>query len=350
MRILFILKAKNPYGDGYGDCFTGSMSTGLLNSVKFVEYALAGEGYEVKSVVVHDNNDIDREVTEFQPDAVVVEALWVVPEKFDELAPLHPDVKWIVRLHSAIPFIANEGVAMAWIAGYLRRPNVYVSCNDQRPWSSVKRLAGHIDLFLARKVLYQPNVYDLADAPFRENGSVGRLNIGCFGAIRPMKNQLAQAIAAVRFADTLGRQLDFHINGSRVEMKGSPVLNNLRGLFSAVAERGHRLIEWPWLEHDQFLELCATMDLGMQVSHTETFNIVAADLVAAGVPVVGSPEIYWLPNAAMAVPDDDDSMVHTLAYALAHREHLVHESRRHLREASERNLQHWTKSLEGLER
>ena len=36
------------------------------------------------------------------------------------------------------------------------------------------------------------------------------------------------------------------------------------------------------------------MDLGMQVSFSETFNIVAADLVTQGVPVIGSKELPWI--------------------------------------------------------
>jgi hypothetical protein len=36
------------------------------------------------------------------------------------------------------------------------------------------------------------------------------------------------------------------------------------------------------------------MDLGMQVSMSESFNIVAADFVWNDIPIVGSPEIAWL--------------------------------------------------------
>lgn len=36
------------------------------------------------------------------------------------------------------------------------------------------------------------------------------------------------------------------------------------------------------------------MDLGLQVSFNETFNIVAADMVSENVPLIGSDEIVWL--------------------------------------------------------
>lgn len=359
MRILFILKKKEDsygggdYGQTEGDRFNGSMSTGLLNSVRFVVDALnsAPHGLYANLVVVNDNNDIDREVTRFKPDVVIIEALWVVPEKFDVLVPLHPTVKWVVRLHSAIPFIANEGIAMKWTLAYLTKRNVYVSCNDSRILASLRTLVAHVDGWVgAARILYQPNCYEGADRPLKPRSTSGPVNVGCFGAIRPMKNQLAQAVAAIAWADSLGRPMNFNINAGRVEMKGSPVLHNLQALFAdpSVMARGHHLAERPWLSHDDFLDLCAQMDVGMQVSNSETFNIVAADMVTVGVPVVGSPEISWLPRALQADPSSQDSMVRGLRRAWRHSKFAVKASRGNLGRLSARNLDAWISSLEFL--
>ena len=105
-----------------------------------------------------------------------------------------------------------------------------------------------------------------------------------------------QAIAAVKFADSIGKKLRFHINSGRIEMKGEPVLNNLEGLFAHLSDDGHQLLHHEWTPREEFLELCATMDIGMQVSFSETFNIVGADLISQGVPLVGSKEIPWIDN------------------------------------------------------
>src|ERR1700686_515277 len=105
MKVLFILK-KNSYG--YSGSYGYGMS-GLLNSAQFIVDMLNDNGVEAKLEIVNDNNDIDREVHKYKPDVVVVEALWVVPEKFDVLRKLHPRVKWIVRSHSDFPFLATEG-------------------------------------------------------------------------------------------------------------------------------------------------------------------------------------------------------------------------------------------------
>ena len=100
--ILFILKKNAGYG-----CYHGA--TGLHNSAKFVVDMFLDAGVDAALAEAIDNNCIDRLVAEYQPDTVIIEALWVVPEKFDVLMPLHPDVTWIVRNHSKFEFLANEG-------------------------------------------------------------------------------------------------------------------------------------------------------------------------------------------------------------------------------------------------
>ena len=137
------------------------------------------------------------------------------------------------------------------------------------------------------------------------------LNIGCFGAIRPLKNQLIQAMAAIKFVDDLGGELHFHVNAGRVEQKGQAVLRNLEALFD---NTGHFLVEHPWMDHHDFLKVVGEMDLCMQVSFSETFNIVAADSIACGIPTVVSREIPWA-KIGFADPTDMESIAKALRNA-----------------------------------
>jgi len=129
-KILFILKRKNNY-DVIKDSNIG-MSTGLYNSASFMNDMLNNAGIESHISVVIDNNCIDREVTKHKPTHVIIEALWVVPSKFYVLCKLHPKVKWIIRLHSEIPFLANEGMALDWLGDYVFFENVYIGTNAPR--------------------------------------------------------------------------------------------------------------------------------------------------------------------------------------------------------------------------
>ena len=50
----------------------------------------------------------------------------------------------------------------------------------------------------------------------------------------------------------------------------------------------------------------------MQFSLSETYNIVAADFVYVGIPMVVSPEIRWMPWYSKADPYDISNMVKIL--------------------------------------
>lgn len=137
------------------------------------------------------------------------------------------------------------------------------------------------------------------------------INISCFGAIRPLKNHLSQALAAIQFANQKNKHLRFHINATRQEQQGQNILKNLRSLFDHLKD--HQLVEHPWMEHSDFMQvLSEQIDLGMQVSFTETYNIVAADHIAAGVPVVTSSEVRFVLPIFHAQPNSIPSMVSKL--------------------------------------
>lgn len=311
-RILFILKLRHT------SCGTSQheiKSSGLLNSATFVKDMLVDNGYEAKLVQVVDNNSIDREVTVYKPDVVIIEALWVVPEKFEVLRKRHPNVEWVIRIHSEVPFLSNEGIAMDWINKYICQPNVFISLNSYKTYSDFVEYFNTVDTcgILTKKILFMPNYYPVKKRTKRPPIKFvpgGTLNIGCFGAVRPMKNHLVQAFAAVKFAEARSMKCRFHINAGRVE-RGDEVLKNLRNFFVAFNGK-HELVEHDWLDREEFLTLIRTMDFGLQVSLSETFNIVAADFVSEGIPIVGSSEIDWLPSFYCAQPTSVEDIIKTI--------------------------------------
>lgn len=321
-RVLFVLKLRQTSG---GNGYAVLKSSGLLNSATFVKDMLASNGYDAKLVEVVDNNGIDREVHQFKPDIVIIEAFWVVPEKFDVLTKLHPKVKWIIRAHSEIPFLAHEGSSLGWITEYVKRKNVFVSMNSLPTHIDFVNYLKSINPAYTKKLVYLPNYYPVKNrtTPAELFWDVGEtINVGCFGAIRPMKNTLTQAFAAVRFAEQRGLKCRFHVNAGRVEQKAEGVLKNLRSFFAAFNGK-HELVEHGWLSRDEFLKVVREMDIGMQVSFSETFNIVSADFVSEDIPIVTSSEVDWMPIVFTADPTDVDSMVRALSRTLWYDRHLV---------------------------
>lgn len=313
-KVLFVLKKRGtPYYQKEDINAGKSFSSGLFNSVNFINTMLLQNGVDSKIVEVIDNNCIDKEVTEYKPDIVIIEALWVVPQKFDILQKLHPNVKWIIRLHSEIPFLSNEGMALEWILNYCDYENVYISANTLRMADDLVDVlsAKYNRNELKNKILFLPNYYVASNNTIRFEKEPNVIDVACFGAIRPLKNQLIQAIAAIDFAKMKNKKLRFHINGSRIE-HGNNVLKNIRNLFANLDSNKFELVEHDWLPHEQFLQLVAQMDIGMQVSYSETFNIVAADFVSQNIPIVTSPEIFWVNNCCYADPNSVDEIVYTM--------------------------------------
>jgi hypothetical protein len=273
--------------------------------------------------VAIDNNCIDRMVRRHRPTHVIIEALWVIPSKFAVLSRLHPDVKWIIRLHSEMPFIAGEGMAMDWIGDYSSHPKIDIGVNAPRMLGEVRSYLqtrnGWDRKTTEQRVFYMPNYYPKEYKSKRMDRSKPHIDVACFGAVRPLKNHLLQAHAALKFANKIGKKLRFHINSGRIEMKGDSSLNNLRGMFQQLADTGHVLISHEWRPRDQFLDLCAEMDIGLQCNFSETFNIVSADLVCQGVPIVGSSEIPWSSDLfnADATKSDEIAEAMELAYYFA---------------------------------
>jgi hypothetical protein len=313
-KILFLLKRRHDYNkDKHAH---SGMSTGLFNSASFMNDMLNDAGIKSEISVVVDNNCIDREVTKHKPTHVIIEALWVVPSKFTVLCSLHPKVKWIVRLHSEIPFLANEGMAMDWLGDYSDFKNLVIAGNspkavdDIRAYISTKKRITKKEV--KDRVIYLPNFYpqDLKKKDFNKDKHI--IDIACFGAIRPLKNHVVQALAAIKFAESIGKRLRFHINGDRVEQKGGPILHNLEGMFMQLSSAGHELINHEWAPREEFLKTCGKMDIGMQVSFSETFNIVGADIVSQGVPLVASSEIPWANRIFCGKPEDINTIFRAL--------------------------------------
>jgi hypothetical protein len=57
-----------------------------------------------------------------------------------------------------------------------------------------------------------------------------------------------------------------------------------------------RLVVDPWQDWAGFRRTVANMDLCLQLSMTETFNVTSADAVAEGVPCVVTPVVEWAPD------------------------------------------------------
>jgi hypothetical protein len=66
------------------------------------------------------------------------------------------------------------------------------------------------------------------------------------------------------------------------------------------------------------------MDLGLQVSFNESFNIICADFINQSVPIVGSKEIKFLMSLYQADPNSIDDIISKLEFAHSMKKFGVH--------------------------
>ena len=329
-KVLFVCKyLSGAYGDyntdtqySYPNC-----AYGLWNSAKFMVNYLTSVKIPASLVTAIDANSIDRLVTENNPDIVMIEALWVTPEKLDELIGLrrHRKRTWIVRTHSDWSFISGEGMAVTWLKAYKKLQDKYPRRFYLAP--NTVNMTNEEQSFLNLATVYLPNVYCPSQPKSIHKPNVvtnDTINIASFGALRPLKNSFIQALVAIEIADSLGHNLNFHINATTIEVSCNPILKNIRALFHG--DNKHKLVEHGWEDHSTFMNTVATMNLGLQISFTETFNIVAADFVWNALPIVTSPAIYWLPATCKTSTTSITNIVTTALYCWTHQNTIVAEA------------------------
>jgi len=309
-KILILLKKHNESAGAF------TSKAGLSNSASFLKRILEKNINvlcELKLCI--DANCINKEIHDFRPDICILEAIWVPPYKLKELVTLWPKVSFVVRVHSKIPFLANEGIAIDWIKEYSQIENVIVSFNNEdtnKDFNSIGINSVYLpNLYpLIRHFSYTEYLFKSLKEKLFNLFGYGKnktiINIGCFGAIRPLKNQMTQAIAAIAYADKNDKILHFHINGTRIEQRGETVIKNIRELFKNTR---HKLIEHTWMEHHDFLKVIKTMDVGLQVSYTESFNIVTADFVYSEKPIIVGYDTDWMYNGSKVDANDIPMMI-----------------------------------------
>lgn len=345
---LFILKRREDYSCDPSYSGSYQIATGMWNSAQFVVDAITADTDITADLeMVSDANSIDAIVTSADPSVVFIEGLWVTPAKFAELKALarHAGRTWIVRIHSEIPFLASEGVAMDWIAEYLAQ-GVQVACNSVRCRDQIAAYARAMEYDeneINALLPYLPNCYPTDFEPEQSTDLISKstLDIACFGAFRQLKNHLQQALCAVNFARENGKILRFHVN-DRCDAGGAGPSRNVHDLFAHLPSGSYELVEHVWESHEQFLESLSNIDILMQVSFSETFNIVAADATFVGKPVVVSNEISWA-YPLYADPTDHLQLEQVLELAYLQPMFYVQQSRKRLESFCTQSASIWVR-------
>lgn len=276
-----------------------------------------------------------------QPSHVVIGAPWLPTLDLQAyLVFRFPHIQFAVVSHSNVGFLQEDPQAVHNFREDLDLEqgalNFSAAGNSQRFCRWV--IAGY-----GRPCTYLPNLYFLeSDVPvYRRPWSGGKLQIGSFGAVRSLKNHISSAAAALILAESLHVPVDFHISVGRVE-HGKTVVRAIHEMLDNVP--GITVFNDEWYQWPKFRKLVRSMDLLMQPSHTETFNLVTADGAAECVPSVVSDAIDWAPSDWKAEVDDPVDIAKTGGYLLQNM-HAGAEGFKALLDHNADGVKHWRKWL-----
>jgi glycosyltransferase involved in cell wall biosynthesis len=229
---------------------------------------------------------------------LVISAPWIPTANLAGLASQNPDLEIAVVSHSNIGFLQADPRAIELLrqGSELGQgcPNFHVAGNSQRFQAWWQATYGTAMTLL-------PNMYPVGSARARPMWQRGTLRMGCFCAMRPYKNVLTAAAAALEVGQRLRvTELEFWISGGRSE-GGQTIRAAIQQMYLNLPRA--KVVECNWQSWPQFLATVGSMDLLLQPSYTEGFNMVTADGIAQGVASVVSDAIAWAPRNWQASTD-----------------------------------------------
>lgn len=237
---------------------------------------------------------------------VIMSAPWIAAADWSKILIQFSRIWFAVNCHSNVGFlqadangVANMEQCLQLEMGY---PNFRFSGNSRAFSKWIQDAYGNPCQYLPN--LYYLNGMTPTSRPVFSAGpgGGGTLRIGCFGAVRPLKNTMSAAAAAIEIAARLRCDLEFWISGGRFEGGGQTVVNALVQMFNPI--KFAKMVTAPWESWPSFKKTVGNMHLLIQPSYTESFNMVTADGIAQGVCSVVSEAIEWVPDYWKADNDD----------------------------------------------
>jgi glycosyltransferase involved in cell wall biosynthesis len=228
---------------------------------------------------------------------VVISAPWLSLYDLEQILKHFRTIKFAVLSHSNVGFLQADFDGVKLLREYQKLSRRH---RNFRVGGNSKKFSAWLTAATSHKALLLPNLYPLPHIRPNKPYWGGTIKVGAFGAVRPYKNFMTAAGAAIALQHFTGSKVEFHMSSGGEEGDTRAI----EQLFQDIP--GVRLIKHPWTLWHDFIQLIASMDVLMQPSFTESFNMITADGISVGVPSVVSTAINWAP--ASWVADSDNAL------------------------------------------
>lgn len=271
---------------------------------------------------------------------VVISAPWIPTMDLAMVARRFPNVTFSVVTHSNVAFLHADPTGMKLLREamglQMQWHNFKLASNGEKFQEWALRAYG-------ATLQYLPNLYNLEHSkdqpprPAYAHGGV--LRIGSFGALRVLKNHVTACAAALEMSRRLGVDTEFWLSSGRNE-GGAGVLATIQQMVAQIP--GFTLKANNWENWPKFRQTLRSMNILIQASFTESFNMVTADGVAEGLPSVTSDAIEWVPSYWQASADNAMDIANK-AIGLLHDPQAAFEGRKALAHHNATGLDSWVK-------
>lgn len=268
---------------------------------------------------------------------VAISAPWLSVYDLEQILIAYPDIKFAVLSHSNVGFLQADADGVRLLRRYIELAKQY---DNLQVGGNSRKFADWLRAAYGYKPVLLPNLYPicgLTEKPWQ----YGTIKIGAFGAVRPYKNFITAAGAAVALQRSINVPVEFH-------MSTGGESGNTRAIEQIFEGTQVTLIKHEWTLWNHFIKLIGDMDVMMQPSFTESFNMITADGISVGVPSVVSDAINWAPEDWKA--DSDDALsVMRVARTLLTDDRVRNQGFFALNDHNIFGLEHWRRFV-GVER
>jgi hypothetical protein len=245
--------------------------------------------------------DLSAKLKQHPAEHVIIAAPWIPTADLQSLATEFTETYFAVTCHSNVGFLQADPGAVRLVRETME---LGMATHNVRLAGNSRRFCQWMESTFGGRCYFLPNLYFLDGPTQRQRSFCGgdTLRVGVFGAVRPLKNLMSSAGAALEISRKLRVPLELWVSAGREEGGGDTVMAAVKEMVAGLPSV--KLILKGWQSWPAFRKTVAHMHLLMQPSYTESFNMVTADGAAEGVASVVSEAIDWAPDDWKADVDD----------------------------------------------
>lgn len=283
------------------------LDTALSANAQHSAAVLRRHGYDAQAVPIGQIGHWEAWYPQHKPQMVIISATCVPLPLMRKLAERHRQTIWVQRIHSNSAFLFQESCAFDHCMETLRLARDHrnlryavVDLAEAQRWT----LAG-------AEVACIPNVWSVPidTAPRTGPDPRATVRLSAEFALRLLKAPASHLLAAAILNRRRPAQL--HLQMHRCDCEMYP--RNLKAMAELI---GLTLVEEPYRTNDAFVAwLADTIHVGLQLSLTESFNYVALEHFAHGIPCVCGRAIGFSPWRCD--PEDAEDAVRQIEAILA---------------------------------